>query len=86
MLGRLSGNYVKGKYRNREHVARLIRQKKMRSTGLKHIEAAKKDGRWDGAYDSPANMKIPDDFLAALRKDKKAHAFSRRSTAPICIR
>jgi uncharacterized protein YdeI (YjbR/CyaY-like superfamily) len=61
--------------RNREHVARLIKAKKMRPPGLAHIQAAKRDGRWDGAYDSPANMKIPTDFLKELSKDKKAKAF-----------
>lgn len=61
--------------RNREHVTRLIKAKKMRSAGLAQVQAAKKDGRWKGSYDSPANMKIPADFLAALKKDKKAKAF-----------
>ncbi|MBV9159651.1 MAG: YdeI/OmpD-associated family protein [Candidatus Kaiserbacteria bacterium] len=61
--------------RNREHVARLIKAKRMKAEGLGQVKAAKKDGRWDGAYDSPANMKIPADFTAALRKDKKAKAF-----------
>jgi uncharacterized protein YdeI (YjbR/CyaY-like superfamily) len=61
--------------RNREHVARLIKAKKMRPAGLAQVQAAKKDGRWAGAYDSPADMKIPDDFLAELKKDKKAKAF-----------
>lgn len=61
--------------RNREHVARLIKEKKMQPPGLQQIQAAKKDGRWDQAYDSPANMKIPADFMTALRKDKKALIF-----------
>jgi uncharacterized protein YdeI (YjbR/CyaY-like superfamily) len=61
--------------RNKEHVARLIKEKRMKSAGLKQVEAAKVDGRWDGAYDSPKNMKIPGDFLKELRKDKKAHDF-----------
>lgn len=61
--------------RNREHVARLIKTKKMRPAGLAQVQAAKKDGRWEEAYDSPANMKIPADFLKALAKDKKAKAF-----------
>jgi uncharacterized protein YdeI (YjbR/CyaY-like superfamily) len=61
--------------RNREHVARLIKEKKMRPAGLKQVQAAKKDGRWDQAYDSPANMKIPADFMRTLSKDKKAKAF-----------
>lgn len=61
--------------RNREHVARLIKEKRMMSAGLAQVEAAKQDGRWDGAYDSPKNMQIPTDFLKELKKDKKAYAF-----------
>lgn len=61
--------------RNREHVARLIKAKKMQPAGRMHIQAAKKDGRWDQAYDSPANMEIPDDFMKELRKDTKALRF-----------
>ena len=61
--------------RNREHVARLIREKRMKSAGLREVARAKKDGRWERAYDSPRNMEMPPDFLKALRKDKEAHAF-----------
>jgi uncharacterized protein YdeI (YjbR/CyaY-like superfamily) len=61
--------------RNREHVARLIRENRMKPAGLKQVEAAKTDGRWDGAYDSPKNMIVPADFLKELRKDRKSHAF-----------
>jgi len=58
--------------RNREHVARLIKCQKMRAAGLKVIEAAKGDGRWDAAYDSPQRMTVPEDFLAELSKDAGA--------------
>jgi len=61
--------------RNREHVARLIKEKRMTPAGLKAIESAKADGRWESAYDSPKNMKVPADFLKELRKNKKAYAF-----------
>ena len=61
--------------RNIEHVARLIEEGKMNPSGLKEAEAAKTDGRWQKAYDSPANMEIPEDFLRELSKDKKAFAF-----------
>lgn len=47
----------------------------MKPAGFKAVEDAKKDGRWEKAYDSPVNMKIPDDFLKALSKNKKALAF-----------
>src|ERR1044072_3338775 len=39
------------------------------------IDAAKADGRWDIAYDSHSTMEIPEDFLKALGKNKKALAF-----------
>lgn len=61
--------------KNTEHAERLIRAGKMKSAGLREIEAAKKDGRWKAAYDSPSDAKIPEDFLKNLKKDKKAEAF-----------
>jgi uncharacterized protein YdeI (YjbR/CyaY-like superfamily) len=61
--------------RNIEHIARLIQEGKMKPSGLKEAEAAKTDGRWQKAYDSPANMTVPEDFLRELSKDKKAFVF-----------
>ncbi|SFD16877.1 Uncharacterized conserved protein YdeI, YjbR/CyaY-like superfamily, DUF1801 family [Chitinophaga sp. CF118] len=61
--------------RNIEHVERLIKAGRMKESGLKAIEAAKADGRWDAAYDSPANSEIPDDFLKLLKKNKSAYQF-----------
>ena len=61
--------------RNIEHIARLTEEGKMKPSGLKAAEAAKADGRWDMAYDSPGNMSIPEDFLLELSRDKKAFAF-----------
>jgi uncharacterized protein YdeI (YjbR/CyaY-like superfamily) len=58
--------------RNQEHVARLTKARRMKPAGLKAIAAAKKDGRWERAYDSPKNMTIPDEFLKELSKNKKA--------------
>jgi len=60
---------------NTEHAERLIKSKQMTGAGLEAIEAAKTDGRWQAAYDSPRNAVLPDDFLKALDKDKKAKAF-----------
>ncbi len=48
---------------------------RMKPAGLAQVAAAKSDGRWAQAYDGSAAMQIPDDFLAALKKDKKAKAF-----------
>jgi uncharacterized protein YdeI (YjbR/CyaY-like superfamily) len=61
--------------RNREHVARLIKEKRMKPAGLKAVEEARKDGRWDQAYDSPKDMKAPADFLKELRKNARAYEF-----------
>lgn len=62
---------------NKEHVARLIKEKRMQPAGLLQVEAAKKDGRWDAAYNSPKTMVIPQDFLNLLSKNKKAEEFYR---------
>lgn len=61
--------------RNREHVARLIKEKRMTAHGLRHVAAAKKDGRWDQAYGPPSSMAVPEDFLKDVHKNKKAKAF-----------
>ncbi len=60
--------------RNQEHVARLIAEKRMQPAGQAAINAAKKDGRWAKAYDSPKTMVVPADFLKAVKADKKAAA------------
>ena len=60
---------------NTEKVERLIKSGDMQPAGLKVIEAAKNDGRWDAAYFSQKNISIPEDFQAALDKNKKAKAF-----------
>jgi uncharacterized protein YdeI (YjbR/CyaY-like superfamily) len=57
------------------HAERLIKSGKMKPAGLAAIESAKKDGRWDAAYHSPSKATVPEDFLKALSKNKKAKAF-----------
>jgi uncharacterized protein YdeI (YjbR/CyaY-like superfamily) len=61
--------------KNIENVNRLIAADKMKPAGLKEVELAKADGRWKAAYDSPANMEIPKDFLKELSKNPKAKKF-----------
>jgi len=60
---------------NTGHVERLTKLGKMKEAGRLAIEAAKNDGRWDAAYHSPGGATIPEDFLAALARNKKARAF-----------
>ena len=54
---------------------RLIASGEMKAAGLKAIDAAKQDGRWDAAYESQKNISIPDDFESALNQNKKAKVF-----------
>lgn len=60
---------------NTGKVEKLIRSGEMKPAGLKAIDAAKQDGRWDAAYESQKNISVPDDFQAALDKNLKAKAF-----------
>jgi uncharacterized protein YdeI (YjbR/CyaY-like superfamily) len=60
---------------NTQHAERLIESGDMAPSGLREVNAAKADGRWKAAYDSFANAAVPDDFLQALSKNKKAKAF-----------
>ncbi len=60
---------------NVEKVERLIASGEMKPSGLRAVEAAKQDGRWDAAYASQKNIEVPDDFQSALNKNKKAKAF-----------
>jgi uncharacterized protein YdeI (YjbR/CyaY-like superfamily) len=59
---------------NVDNVARLVRKGRMTAHGLKHVEAAKADGRWDRAYKSGKDMKIPADLQAAIDAEPKAKA------------
>ena len=57
---------------NVDNVARLIKSGQMTEHGLKHVEAAKADGRWDKAYGAGKDMKIPDDLQAAIDAEPAA--------------
>ena len=60
---------------NREKAERLMAEGRMRPAGLREVERAKEDGRWDEAYDSPSNATVPDDFRAALDAEPAAAEF-----------
>jgi uncharacterized protein YdeI (YjbR/CyaY-like superfamily) len=59
---------------NRDRVARLIKDGRMRPTGLAEVDRAKADGRWDAAYDSPKTSVVPDDLAHALEQRPSAKA------------
>ena len=54
---------------------RLVATGIMTPFGMKAVEAAKSDGRWDAAYDSPRNALPPEDFLLELSRNPKAKNF-----------
>jgi uncharacterized protein YdeI (YjbR/CyaY-like superfamily) len=56
-------------------VEQLIKDGKMQPAGQAAIDAAKADGRWAQAYDSPSNAVAPDDLIAALDEHPKAKEF-----------
>lgn len=60
---------------NRTTAINLIEQKRMKPSGLREVELAKADGRWDAAYASQSKAVVPDDFVAALEAKPKAQAF-----------
>lgn len=59
---------------NRNNVARLIEAKRMTPHGMRHVEAAKANGRWAAAYKGSRTVTVPDDLMRAIEADKKALA------------
>ncbi|MEU3761211.1 YdeI/OmpD-associated family protein [Streptomyces albogriseolus] len=51
---------------NRRKALELIERGRMRPAGLREVERAKADGRWEAAYASPRSAVVPDDLRAAL--------------------
>ncbi|MGO4381257.1 YdeI/OmpD-associated family protein [Pseudoduganella sp. RAF53_2] len=60
---------------NREKVQALIDKGLMREPGMREIERAKADGRWEQAYDSWSAATVPGDLQAALDASPKAKKF-----------
>ncbi len=51
---------------NVERVEQLIAEGRMRPPGLAQVDAAKADGRWDGAYAAQRDAEAPEELIAAL--------------------
>jgi uncharacterized protein YdeI (YjbR/CyaY-like superfamily) len=60
---------------NRGKVEALIENGRMKPAGLAAIQSARKDGRWEAAYDPPSKSEVPPDLQAALDASPKAKAF-----------
>ena len=61
--------------RNRDFATALIEAGEMEPAGLREVERAKADGRWDAAYDAPSTSTVPDDLQAALDANPAATEF-----------
>ena len=53
----------------------LIASGRMQRAGLREVEAAKADGRWEAAYHGSSSMEVPEELATALAKNRKAKAF-----------
>jgi len=53
----------------------LIAEGRMQPAGLRQVELAKSDGRWERAYESQSKITIPDDFQRELDKNPTAKDF-----------
>jgi uncharacterized protein YdeI (YjbR/CyaY-like superfamily) len=60
---------------NRKRAEQLVAEGRVAPAGLKEIEAAKADGRWDTAYAPASTAQEPEDLKAALDAEPAARAF-----------
>jgi uncharacterized protein YdeI (YjbR/CyaY-like superfamily) len=59
---------------NRKRAERLISEGRMTSAGLRTVEEAKHNGRWEKAYSSRRGVvAVPQDLTEALKKNRIAH-------------
>lgn len=60
---------------NRAKAEALIAAGSMKPPGLAEVERAKRDGRWERAYDGAASSSVPADLAAAFARNPRAFAF-----------
>ena len=60
---------------NRGKAEALLSAGKMQPAGLAEVERARKDGRWERAYDGARSAAVPEDLRAALARAPRARAF-----------
>jgi len=60
---------------NRDKAEDLIARGEMAPAGLREIERAKADGRWEAAYEPQRTATVPDDLRDALEGNEAARAF-----------
>ncbi|HZP28523.1 MAG TPA: YdeI/OmpD-associated family protein [Acidimicrobiia bacterium] len=60
---------------NRDKVAQLIATGRMRPSGLREVERAKADGRWDAAYAGQRSATVPEELQRLLDRNRRAREF-----------
>jgi uncharacterized protein YdeI (YjbR/CyaY-like superfamily) len=60
---------------NTERAAALIASGRMAPAGLREVERAQADGRWEQAYESQSRVTVPEDLARALAANERARAF-----------
>ena len=60
---------------NTERAEALIASARMRPAGLREVERARADGRWEQAYESQSRVTVPEDLARALAANERAGAF-----------
>jgi uncharacterized protein YdeI (YjbR/CyaY-like superfamily) len=60
---------------NRDKVLALIARGELQPAGLREVEQAQADGRWEAAYEPPSTMAVSDDLQQALDANPAAAAF-----------
>ncbi|MDQ4091231.1 MAG: YdeI/OmpD-associated family protein [Actinomycetota bacterium] len=60
---------------NRGKAEQLIGEGRMQPAGMREVERARADGRWDAAYDPPSTAAVPDDLQRALDDNPAAASF-----------
>ena len=59
---------------NRDRAERLIEEGRMTEAGLRAVDEAKSNGRWEKAYTSREAPETPGDLLEALRESPEAYS------------
>ena len=66
---------------NRERATALMEQGRIKPPGLREIERAREDGRWDRAYEPQSAAEVPEDLQQALDRNPRAKEFFEGLTA-----
>ncbi len=64
---------------NRDKATALIAAGKLQAPGLAEVERARRDGRWERAYDGARAATVPADLAAALAANAEARAAFRHA-------